>query len=890
MDPLRLTTELLFGVVFLFVGHAYLRRRDAISRDLTLAFAGLGLTFLADVWRRVAGSTPPPVGIAVGVLLLLQPLFVLHLVSRIRDVPRTVLVGATALLLGSVAAAIVLRSVTVLPLVAMAAFVGIEALAAVLLLLEARRRRGPGSIRLALAALSTALFVVALVSAGVGAVIGDLASNTTVAATVLALLAAVGYLIAFAPPAAVVRAMQASATVGYVRRVIEMAGEPAEVIWAELARLAVTVRGGRALIIVPSSDGTAAVAATSDTSPHAPGAAGSQRLSAPALDRLRKAAEAREDVPIDGALETLVAGADLRTMRGTHISVLKLRDDPLGPLLVVVSRHGSLFAESDRDLLVALGAQTAIVVERRMIVAEQEELAARLSSTVEALHAASEAKSDFLASMSHELRTPLSAILGFSDLMRSEPSVDGNVSVPLEWIEHMHRGGEHLVSLINDLLDLAKVEAGRLELRIESLDVGALAAEVVNGVRPIAERKQVRLSIVAPSTPLQADRGRVRQILYNLLSNAIKYTPEHGAVDVRIGATPTTVEIEVGDTGVGIADADLETVFEEFRQVGDHDARQQGTGLGLALTRRLVEAHGGTIRVESVVGRGSRFTASLPTAGQVPTPLAIAAPPAIPERVGPVAAAGRAGILVIEDDPSAVRLLREYLEPSGYVVHVAADGEEGLVMARRLEPAAIILDVLLPGVDGWDVLRRAKADDAISNIPVIIVTVVDEQEVGLALGAVDYIVKPLRRSELLRSLTRHVRPGAGTRPKVLAVDDDPAALEIVRAALEPEGFEVHTTTSALTALEMLEQRRFDLVVSDVVMPDLDGFELARRIHENAQTADMPVLLVTAHDLSAADKKRLNGKIIGIASKGGAAQYGLLRWLEPYLPGLRKAAS
>jgi CheY-like chemotaxis protein/anti-sigma regulatory factor (Ser/Thr protein kinase) len=490
--------------------------------------------------------------------------------------------------------------------------------------------------------------------------------------------------------------------------------------------------------------------------------------------------------------------------------------------------------------------------------------------------------------MSHELRTPLSAILGFSDLMRSEPSVDGNVSVPLEWIEHMHRGGEHLVSLINDLLDLAKVEAGRLELRIESLDVAALAAEVVNGVRPIAERKQVRLSIVAPSTALHADRGRVRQILYNLLSNAIKYTPEHGAVDVCIRSTPTTVEIEVGDTGVGIAAADLETVFEEFRQVGDHDARQQGTGLGLALTRRLVEAHGGTIRVESVVGRGSRFTASLPTPGQVATPIAIAAPPAAPERVGSVAAV-RAGILVIEDDPSAVRLLREYLEPSGYVVHVAADGEEGLVMARRLQPAAIILDVLLPGADGWDVLRRAKADDAISSIPVIIVTVVDEQEVGLALGAVDYIVKPVRRSELLRSLTRHVRPSAGNRPKVLAVDDDPAALEIVRAALEPEGFEVHATTSAVAALEMLQQQRFDLVVSDVVMPDLDGFELARRIHENAQTADMPVLLVTAHDLSEADKKRLNGKIIGIASKGGAAQHGLLRWLEPYLPGLRAAS-
>src|SRR5258706_9234867 len=887
MDPLRLAAGLLFGVIFVFVGYGYRRRRDAVSRDLVLGFGGLGLTFLVEVWRRLTGSTPPPVGIAVAVLLLLQPLFVLHLVSLIRDVPRVVLVGATVLLLGSVAAAAVLRSVTALPFVALGVFVGIEVLAAALLLLEARRRRGPGAIRVAFAAVSTALCAVALVRAGVGAVVEEIAPNAPVASTVLSLMAAVGYLIAFAPPALVGRAMQAGATVGYVRRVIEISGEPAEAIWAELARLGATVRGGRVLVIVPTPEGTAVVAATSDSRPQAPASSASRRLAAADLDWLRMVAESRQEVPIEGRLDTLLDGVDEGAHRGVHFSVLKLRDDPLSPLLVLVSRHGSLFADSDRELVVALGAQTEIVVERRMIVADQEELAARLSSTVEELHAASEAKSDFLASMSHELRTPLSAILGFSDLMRSEPSADGNVSVPLEWIEHMHRGGEHLVSLINDLLDLAKVEAGRLELRVETLDLGALALEVANGVRPIAERKQVRLSIVAPSTSLLADRGRVRQILYNLLSNAIKFPPEHGAVDLRIATRPSSVEIEVGDTGVGIAQADLETVFEEFRQVGDHDARQQGTGLGLALTRRLVEAHGGTIRVESVVGRGSRFTASLPSAGEAPAPVAIARSPHALLR-GESVASDRSGILVIEDDPSAVRLLREYLEPAGHVVHVAAGGEEGLVLARRLQPAAIILDVLLPGVDGWDVLRRAKADDAISSIPVIIVTVVDEQEVGLALGAVDYIVKPLRRTELLRSLGRHVRP-TGNRPKVLAVDDDPAALEIVRAALEPEGFEVHTTTSPVAALEMLQEGRFDLVVSDVVMPDLDGFELARRIHQNVRTAEIPVLLVTAHDLSEADKTQLNGKIIGIASKGGAAQHGLLRWLEPYLPSPRGAA-
>ncbi len=864
MDPLRLAAELLFGLVFLVVCREYVRDRDPVSRDVVLAFAALGSLFVLDLWRRLGGSPPAPASAVVGILLLLQPLFVLHLVSLIRSVPRPVLVGATALLVGSVAAAYVARSTPVVAGVAIATFIGIEALSAALLLGEARRRRGPGAVRLALAAVSTGVVAAALVTAGVGAVGPAIATQASLVSIVLGLLAAVGYLLAFAPPPAVQRAWQAGVTVDYIRLLITITGESPAVIWDEFARLAVEVHGGGAVVIVPVADGTSTV------------------LAAAGLRRAPDAGAAFGDVSATSA------PTDERLANGTaarYRSTIALTADPLGPHLVLLSRHRRLFADADRQLLEALGAQTAIVAERRSIVAEQEALTLRLSATVEALRGASQAKSDFLASMSHELRTPLSAILGFSDLMRAEPAVDGAVSVPVEWVEHMHRGGEHLLSLINDVLDLAKVEAGRLELQPEPIDVGALATEVANGVRPIAERKHIALTVDTAPTIVSADRGRLRQILYNLLSNAIKFTPEHGSVEVSVARTTAGIDIAVADTGVGIAADSLVAVFEEFRQVGDADARQEGTGLGLALTKRLVEAHGGTIGVESAPGKGSRFTVSLPAEGELagagvraapdPAPAADITPPLSDSRERP-------DVLVIEDDPSALRLLREYLEPNGYAIHAVSTGEGGLAAARARRPAAIILDVLLPGADGWEVLRQLKADEELNAIPVIIVTVVDERELGLALGAVDYIVKPIRRDSLLRSLARHVaRPATGRAPRVLAVDDEPTALAFIRAALEPEGFEVRTTTSATEALGVLRQGGFDLVVSDVVMPEMDGFELARRLKADERTAAIPILLCTAHDLSPADKQRLNGQVIGIASKGSAAREGLLRWLEPY---------
>jgi CheY-like chemotaxis protein/two-component sensor histidine kinase len=453
------------------------------------------------------------------------------------------------------------------------------------------------------------------------------------------------------------------------------------------------------------------------------------------------------------------------------------------------------------------------------------------------------------------------------------------VAVPLEWVEHIHRGGEHLLALINDVLDLSKVEAGRVELRRERIELGSAISELLEGVRPLAERKALQLVADVRPVTIWADRGRFRQVMYNLLSNAIKFTPTGGEVRVEVRDGGGEVSVTVADTGVGIAPEDLIHVFEEFRQVGALSAREGGTGLGLALARRLVEAHGGRIELDSVVGRGSRFTVSLPafaleTNEVAAEPVSLIAPASFPLIDNPE-------VLVIEDDPSALRLLHEYLQPLGYTVRAAPDGERGLALARERLPAAIILDILLPTIDGWEVLRRLKDDPDLREIPVIVVTVVDEREIGLALGAIDYLVKPIQRSALVGCLERTIPSplDLGRRRRILAVDDEPASLAYIAATLEGEGYDVIQAMGGRQGVERAHDGGFDLVVCDLVMPDLDGFGVITALKADRATAEIPIVICTARELSDDDRLRLRGNVLAIVTKGADARDGLRAWLE-----------
>jgi signal transduction histidine kinase/DNA-binding response OmpR family regulator len=863
--------ELLFTALFLrAVWDA--TRHQPLALDVALVFGALGAFSILAIAQALFGR--PPILITDGAVLLLlaQPALTLRLVGRVRSLPAALLPLATLAYAG-VGSALALTlaggATDVSPALvagALVYFLGVDGLAAWYLIAEARERRGAAKARLVTAAIGTLGLALSLLLASGGQGGAGNASLIEGVGQALALIAALGYLAAFLPPGRLLRLWQAAEATAYTARLVAApADESRDASWGRLADIAASITGDWSGVVVGSPDAPSVLVATSD------GTTGSiATYPAGALEALDPALGTRPGATTDDPIRADVAVRG----GGPYVSVVPVGGDAA---VLINSARPSLFGGDDLALLRVLGAQTAMLVERRALLDEQEAQATRLAETIAALEAASAAKSDFLASMSHELRTPLNAIIGFSELMRSEPRAADQVAVPLEWVEHIHRSGQHLLGLINDVLDLAKVEAGRLELSREPVELSGAVAESLAGLAPLAERQGVTLTADVPPVVVTVDRGRLRQVLYNLLSNAIKYTPAGGRVAVEGATDGRTARITVADTGIGIAAADQARVFEEFQQVGDPVLRQPGTGLGLALTRRLVEAHGGRVELASTLGVGSRFTVVLPDA-VVGAAAALTPPAELPLALG-------SDILVIEDDPAAVRLLRTYLEGDGYPVRVAPDGERGLAEARRVLPAAIILDVLLPGIDGWDVLRSLKADDRLRDVPVVIVTVVDEREVGLALGAVDYFLKPVDREALLARLAHYTfTTKVKTRPvRILAVDDEAEALDLVAAALEPSGFEVQRASGGAQALALARAEPFDLVICDLVMPGLDGFEVVGRLKDDPATARTPILILTGHELSEADKARLNGRILGIVDKGDAGAAGLHAWLTRAIP-------
>ena len=508
---------------------------------------------------------------------------------------------------------------------------------------------------------------------------------------------------------------------------------------------------------------------------------------------------------------------------------------------------------------------------------DRRRLVKELKDANRELKEASEHKSVFLANMSHELRTPLNAIIGFSELMLDAKESQFDGATQKRFLSQVHASGKHLLGLINDILDLAKVEAGQMELRLQDVAVEPVIAQAIELVEPLAGQKQIKIQSDAGSAGVVlADAGKLKQMLLNLVSNAIKFTPEGGTVTITARRLQGAVEIAVGDTGIGISEADQAKIFVEFHQVDPGPGRrQQGTGLGLALTRRFALLHGGDVRVTSKVGEGSVFTLRLP--------LQAAAVAPADEKVDGAGGAdpSRPLVLIIEDDVAAAELLTRQLQAAGFRTHVARSGTEAIAKARSLHPAAITLDILLPEMDGWEVITRLKREEETSSIPVVVVSVVDNPELGKALGALDYFVKPVDGKLLVDRLAHlRLKPSVeGGATRVMVVDDEPANRHWLVRILEPAGFEVVEASGGRQAINLAKARPPDLVLLDLMMPDVTGFDVVEALRADPNTSQTPIMILTARHLTEADKRHLNGHVSTILSRGSVGAADLLGLLK-----------
>ncbi len=478
-------------------------------------------------------------------------------------------------------------------------------------------------------------------------------------------------------------------------------------------------------------------------------------------------------------------------------------------------------------------------------------------------------KSEFLASMSHELRTPLHSIIGFSELLAEQESGELNQKQKRQ-LDHILRGARHLLSLINDILDLSKIEAGRLELHPERFLALPAISEVLATIEPMASPKHIRIgNEVDPALTVWADRLRFKQILYNLLSNAVKFTPDGGSVSISAAQQEDSIEIAVQDNGIGIPLEEQALIFDEFHQAAaTTKGVKEGTGLGLAITRRLVEKHGGEIWVDSKPGSGSRFTFCLPSAPNGAVPRSV-------EASGRGTHAERSLVLVVDDELSARELLVTYLNSEGFRTATARSGDEALVKARELHPDAITLDIIMRGRSGWETLNQLKREPVTASIPVVIVSVLDDRQAGFALGAAEYLVKPVSKRSFLEALARHIRWPEKGSPRVLVVDDELESLQLVAEILRSDRYTPITATSGEQALELLSKGDADAVVLDLLMPEMDGFEVVKRIRADPKFRKIPVFVLTAKDLTSEDLDLLGNQVDALFSKAGPWRHALL---------------
>ena len=535
--------------------------------------------------------------------------------------------------------------------------------------------------------------------------------------------------------------------------------------------------------------------------------------------------------------------------------------------LVVRRRTTGEFSAQITELLETFASQSALAIQNARLYQE-------LARKTRELEIASRHKSEFLASMSHELRTPLTAVIGFSEVLLDR--LFGELNARQErYLEDIRRSGRHLLELLNDILDISKVEAGKMELELADTSVSVALEHGVTMVRERASHRGLSLNVeVDPDVvDVVADPLRLKQVVLNLLSNAVKFTPPGGRVEVRARRVADEVHVTVEDTGIGISEEDQERIFESFEQGrGGLSASAEGTGLGLTLSKRIVELHGGRLWVESRLGEGSAFIFSLPaaTGATVVSPGRALVEPQVP------VSAGTRTILVVEDDRHSLELMTLYLRGAAFEIRVARDGEEGLELARALQPSAIVLDIMLPRLDGWDLLALLKSDPRTAGIPVVIVSMLDERGRGFALGAADYLVKPVTRNDVVATLSRWTTTAPQT---VVALSDDPSVLELLDSVASPAEYRLLRARDGDAAVAFAGTEHPAVMILDVLTTGVDAFDVVGRVRADPRTAAVPIVVLTVEAMTSESKRRLYGQIDRMAQKSELDRSTLLRLIH-----------